>query len=254
MSICIPGPKIVIDGISLDAAPNSINNVRSGVDIVANSDAPGAGQFSDDPHTSTNVGGSGGVDSWPVPEQTESERKQADEITRRPTEKPEEFDDVKLPDGIKYSKKISKHLTLGDLSANALFANHLRANVGFSVEGIATNLSALATRLIDPIIDKFGPPGQGGKIINSGFRAASGRSLHNRGRAADLQWPGQGESFHMNVAKFVQDSGLKFDQLLVEKGNSWWVHVGYSLEGNSSLTGINPNARSNSTWRYNVKF
>lgn len=259
MSVCGDSPKITIDGITLDAPDLTLNNVRGGVDIDPSTNpvtmyAPGVGQFTDDPHTTTEVP-SDGLRAWPPPAQSAADREAAEAITRRPAIPADPIEDVRLPNGIKYGTQVSQFLTLGDLSARALFANHLKANAGFSVEGIATNLKALSTRLIDPIINQFGLPGTPGQyIINSGFRPKAGRSLHNRGRAADLQWPGQGEAFHMSVAKFVQDSGLAFDQLLVEKGNQWWVHVGYSLEGNTFLTGINTNALSRSTWRYNVRF
>lgn len=253
MAICIEGPKVTIDGISLDAAELSLNNMSAAFDTTANPDSPGAAMYADDPHTSVDVPGDNGPRSWPVPAQSSSEAAEADRITRKPAKPAEPIEGIKLPDGIKYSMKISKYLTLGDLSAKALYPHHLSSNVGFTVEGIATNLKALSTRVLDPIFDQYGVAGSSSYIVNSGFRPNSGGSRHNRGRAADLQWPGQSESFYFEVAKFVQDN-LEFDQVLLEKATGWWIHVAYSLEGNTSLTGINPNATSKGNWRYGVKF
>lgn len=271
MGFCVPGPTVTIDGIVLDAAPMSLNNHLPGVDVETYPLGPGGGTFTDDPDTGVGPGryvgtgiavpGGGNATTrkdWPPPTQNSEEQAKAIEISRRPAKPTDPIEAVKLPDGVKYATKISKYLTLADLSANSLFRYHLTSNAGLTIEQIATNLKALSTRLIDPIIDQFGMPGGSisgrAYIVNSGFRAKSGKSAHNRGMAADLMWPGQGKDFHFNVAKFVQANKLDFHHLFVEQGNSWWVHVAYNLQGNIHLTGINPVASDNSNFKYGVSF
>ncbi|NJO65679.1 MAG: hypothetical protein HC836_48675 [Richelia sp. RM2_1_2] len=161
---------------------------------------------------------------------------------------------VTLPNGVDYSLKLSKFLTLGDLTVNSWASYHLTPQVGYTVEQLATNLKGLAVNVLDPVISQFGPPGTGKFTINSGFRRYPGGkvSQHNRGQAADLQWAGRSAEFHLGVAQWIY-ANLSFDQLLLEKGNSYWVHVSFTNEKTLRRSiGSTANASSDSAWRWGV--
>jgi uncharacterized protein YcbK (DUF882 family) len=88
------------------------------------------------------------------------------------------------------------------------------------------NLRALCVNVLQPLRDKFGVV-----RITSGFRNASvnigiggsRNSDHCRGMAADLEVPGV--SNRMVIAWIRKH--LQFKQLILEYGDSGWVHVSY---------------------------
>jgi len=88
------------------------------------------------------------------------------------------------------------------------------------------NLRALCVNVLQPLRDKFGVV-----KITSGFRnvsvntgiGGSRNSDHCRGMAADLEVPGV--SNRMVIAWIRKH--LQFKQLILEYGDSGWVHVSY---------------------------
>lgn len=95
---------------------------------------------------------------------------------------------------------------------------------------------ALCTLILEPIRIHFGAPIK----LNSGYRcprlnAALGSkpsSQHTRGQAADIEIP-TGPS-NADLAKWIAQSGLPFDQLILEayhpgQPRSGWVHVSHAF-------------------------
>lgn len=101
------------------------------------------------------------------------------------------------------------------------------------------NLQYLSVHLLDKIREQFGPV-----KISSGFRCqalnkaigGSQKSQHCFGMAADLKFQ-QGVD-KIQVAKWIIDSGLSFDQLILEFYNKQntgkgWLHVSLVQNGNN---------------------
>lgn len=69
-------------------------------------------------------------------------------------------------------------------------------------------------------------------IISSGFRSGalnravggSATSSHGHGLAVDFVCPQHGHV--MRICEAIRDSGIQFDQLIYEQGNTEWVHLG----------------------------
>lgn len=94
------------------------------------------------------------------------------------------------------------------------------------------HLDRLVAEFLDPLRAAYGMP----ITVTSGFRcdalnrAVGGvpTSVHKVGWAADLQVGGSFNRFVEFVVEWVQKTGRKFDQILIEsdrKGNKW-LHVG----------------------------
>lgn len=111
--------------------------------------------------------------------------------------------------------------TIGDLSANALFSHQIVAQGGLSSHDIVCNLQFLAEKILQPLKDEYGD-----FRINSGFRKGGGTSQHNRGQGVDIQGEGWTNQMYTEVAEWVADN-LPFDQLILEHGNSIWLHISF---------------------------
>lgn len=100
-----------------------------------------------------------------------------------------------------------------------------------TTQTIESNLDRLITELLDPIREMWGKPLQ----VSSGFRCdklngkvrGSKTSRHKDGLAADLDAGTNADN--KALAKMIAASGLKFDQLIDEKGYAW-VHVGLTTK------------------------
>ena len=96
-----------------------------------------------------------------------------------------------------------------------------------TTQTIENNLDRLITELLDPIREMWGKP----ISVSSGYRCellnqkegGSETSRHKDGLAADLDAGTNADN--RELAKMIATSGLKFDQLIDEKGYAW-VHVG----------------------------
>jgi hypothetical protein len=117
--------------------------------------------------------------------------------------------------------------TLGQLSINARIKGHeIRAQHGLTTQQICCSLIALVNNVLAPIWLKYP-----GFIINSGFRQASRTgSDHEKGMAADLQWPSGVLKERCEWCSWPQSS-VPFWQLIYEKPPSslyGWMHVSYN--------------------------
>ena len=122
--------------------------------------------------------------------------------------------------------------TIGQLSSNALFPHRIRAQAGFTEQDIVCNMEALAKNILQPVRDKFGS-----FRINSGFRVGSGRSQHERGQAVDIQEPSWGYKKHLEVAEWIVEN-LSPDQVILEHGNSVWIHVSFNASSQTQRGSI----------------
>lgn len=119
-----------------------------------------------------------------------------------------------------------KYFTIEELvfSEDALRKYDIRNKTTQTIEN---NLDRLIVELLDPIREKWGKPLQ----VTSGYRCdklngkvgGSKTSRHKDGLAADLDAGTNADN--KALAKMIATSGLKFDQLIDEKGFAW-VHVG----------------------------
>lgn len=102
---------------------------------------------------------------------------------------------------------------------------------------VIENLKFLCENLIQPIRDKFGVV-----IVSSGYRSpavnrmagGSSTSQHVLGQAADLKFVGTDK---LKVARWLAQSGLVFDQLILEAYdpaniNKGWLHVSLTRGAN----------------------
>jgi hypothetical protein len=112
-------------------------------------------------------------------------------------------------------------ITIGLLSTQAVFSHNVVAQGGLSTQEIVCNMQGLAEKILQPLTDEFG-----GFDINSGFRKGSGTSQHNKGQAVDIQNPSWSLDKYTEVAEWIADN-LPCDQLILEHGNSIWIHVSF---------------------------
>ena len=101
---------------------------------------------------------------------------------------------------------------------------------------VKVRLSALITRLLDPVRELWGGP----ITVNSGFRcpvlnkAVGGvpSSQHVRGEAADITVGSPEEN--RRLFELIRTSGLDFDQLIDER-NYAWLHLSYSTRNRKQV-------------------
>jgi hypothetical protein len=129
----------------------------------------------------------------------------------------------------RYRMQISKNYQLADFTVRALYPHHIAPQGGLTQAAEICNLSNLARNVVDPLAAKYP-----GLRINCGFRKTqNGTSQHEKGEAVDLQWPSitNGNlSKYMEIAGWVK-SNLPFDQLILEHGNTIWLHVSLKKSG-----------------------
>ena len=76
-------------------------------------------------------------------------------------------------------------------------------------------------------------------MITSGFRNGSGKSQHDRGQAADIQFPNMTSEQIYDVSIWIREN-LPFDQLLLEYGGkNPWLHISFNRGGNRSTLASN---------------
>lgn len=121
---------------------------------------------------------------------------------------------------------LTKHFSLRELTRSATAESRGIDNAP-NTDQIA-NLQLMATILEDVRALLGGKP----IIISSGFRSAalnriiggSQTSDHSNGLAVDFVCPQYGHVMH--ICEAIRDSGINFDQLIYEQGNTEWVHLG----------------------------
>lgn len=98
---------------------------------------------------------------------------------------------------------------------------------------VVNHLDELVEKILDPLRAAYGQP----ITITSGYRCpalnkavgGSASSVHMIGYAADMQVGGSFPKFRDFVVEWVKKSGVKFDQLLLEKNTKTgaeWLHIG----------------------------
>lgn len=179
-----------------------------------------AGRYAplDEPHTASTT-----PDAYPEDkhkEVTESKEKPIEKVEKKetPSKLSADCPNMTTP---QYDYRLSANFTLANFSNRALFAHNITAQQGLSVSEIVCNLKHLAMNIAEPILSKYGK-----YQLNSGFRVGSGKSQHCKGMAMDIQWPGISYDEYLRRAKWIAEN-LNFDQIILERGNSYWIHVSY---------------------------
>ncbi len=125
---------------------------------------------------------------------------------------------------------LTKHFSLRELTHSATavsrgIRNEPDAQQLANLKALASTLEAVRVLLGNKPI-----------LISSGFRSdalnrvigGSSTSDHSNGLAADFVCPKYGHVMH--ICEAIRDSGIKFDQLIYEQGNTEWVHLGIGTQ------------------------
>lgn len=136
---------------------------------------------------------------------------------------------------------LSPHFTLGELC-------HSDRAVALGIDNAAppaqvTNLARLATTLLEPVREQFGPwsvsSAYRSPALNGATPGASTTSAHPDGRAADgVPLARHTPADLVRVVDWVRHSTLPFDQVIYEAipGRDYvsrWVHLGISATGHA---------------------
>lgn len=165
----------------------------------------------------------------PIDEPTKDENDSRPEDTATPAT---DCSVITMP--VDYSLQLSEHFKLEQMTVKAVFPHALKAQNGLSLPEIACNLKALAEHVLEAIWEKY-PDFR----INSAFRTRqNGKSQHEKGQGADIQWPGISYDEYWTRVNWIKDN-INYDQLLFEHGNMPWIHVSFNQDGNRSKTASN---------------
>lgn len=129
-----------------------------------------------------------------------------------------------------YSLNISNNFKIRDFTIKAVFAHKIKAQRGLSESDIVCNLKALSENCIEPIFAQYP-----GFKVNSGFRQAqNGKSEHEIGSAADLQWPGISRAKLKEICDWAATNLPSYNQLIYEvpAGSGGWLHVSFNRTQN----------------------
>jgi hypothetical protein len=129
--------------------------------------------------------------------------------------------------------QLSPSFTLGKLSKYAPASAHVVvAQQGLTTSQIVGNLQLLAINSLEIIKKKF-PDMQ----VTSGFRVGTGKSQHEKGQAADMQFASANgnKALYYQYAQWIRDN-VPFDQLILEYKNTGtklpWIHVSFNGPSN----------------------
>jgi len=128
--------------------------------------------------------------------------------------------------------ELSTNFTLGDLSSNtAISKRRVVAQAGLTTADIVCSLKGWAENVGETLSTKYG---REEIMITSGFRNGSGKSQHERGQAADIQFPNMTDTEIYDASIFIRDN-ISYDQLILEYGgNRPWIHISFNRGGNRS--------------------
>ena len=135
--------------------------------------------------------------------------------------------------------QLSKHFTLGQLSNRSVLPQvRVHPQRGLKVDDIVCNLKMLALNALDPIKDQY--PNM---VVTNAFRnpegASAGRSQHEIGQAADMQFTGATKAQYFAIAQWIRDN-ISYDQLLLEYKTTGtkgpWIHISFNVNGNRAPT------------------
>lgn len=220
---------IMIGGVTLPADQNSPENAAAVINDL------GISAIADSYETSVSDG------KYPPSVQTSLPPPIDDPIVEASDDRPEDVvtpitDCTAIAMPIDYAFKVSTNFSLGELSIKCVFPHAIKAQNGLSLAEVACNLKALAEHVLEPIWEKYP-----GFRVNSAFRTRqNGKSQHEKGQAADLQWQGISYDEYWARINWVKDN-INYDQLLFEHGKSPWIHVSFNVDGNrpkSSSTAV----------------
>lgn len=129
---------------------------------------------------------------------------------------------------------ISKYFNLAKLSSGAVVSKYVvKAQHGLTEADIACNLKNLAENSLDKIKEKYTS-----MIVTSAFRHGSGTSQHERGMAADMQFPGTSKAEYINIANWIR-ANVPHDQLILEYKSFGtgmpWIHISLTRKSNRSM-------------------
>lgn len=223
-----PDDIVMIGGVMLPADQNTQSNAQTLINTL------GASAIADEYETNS------GSDAYPPPPQTTPPSPITEDAEEENNTRPEDqptpaVDCTMITTPIDYKLQLTPRFKLEDLSIKALFPHAIKAQNGLSVSQIACNLKALAENVLEPIWVQY-PNFR----VNSAFRTKqNGRSQHELGEAADLQWPGASYDELWAIVNWIKDN-INYDQLLWEHGNAPWIHVSFKAAGNRSKS--SPNA------------
>jgi uncharacterized Zn-binding protein involved in type VI secretion len=133
--------------------------------------------------------------------------------------------------------QLSTNFVLSDLSSNtAISKNRVRAQNGLTVQEIVCNLQGWAENIGEALSTQYS---RSEILVTSGFRLGNGSSQHDRGQAADIQFPNFTWEQIYEVAVWLRDN-VPFDQLILEYGgNNPWIHSSFNRAGNRPSTQFN---------------
>jgi hypothetical protein len=125
--------------------------------------------------------------------------------------------------------QLSPHFTLEEMSVSEYGTRHGLPNVAPPV--VVESLRTLCNNVLEPLRTRLGK----GIVVLSGYRSpainrgvgGAATSQHMVGEAADTYVP---RLSNYTWAQFIIESGVPFDQLILEFGQ--WVHVSHDMQGN----------------------
>lgn len=124
--------------------------------------------------------------------------------------------------------RLSKNFTLEEMYHSDT-ANRFKIH-NYPTSDAIKNLGYLTQNFLQPLRDKLDkaiyiPSGYRSELLNRKVGGAK-NSQHKYGQAVDIQVVGMSP---MQLFLFIKDSGLEYDQLILEKTKSAeWVHVSYT--------------------------
>jgi uncharacterized Zn-binding protein involved in type VI secretion len=217
--------NVIVGNASIPANPYEFSHAADVV-AAAGRDAP-IDDTADDPASQAIIA------AYPADSQAPIEPPVTDDQTAAPAEPattPPSCGDITVVD---YNYPLGSNFILADLTIGTwvnnvtkgcYFRHKVRAQAGYTEPEIICNLKALAENVLDPLFDQY----PSNFRINSGFRTfTTGRSQHEKGMAADIQWAGLSNAAYLTRAQWVRDN-LPYDQLIMEHGNSIWLHISFN--------------------------
>lgn len=156
-------------------------------------------------------------------------------VSPNPTD-PSNYDaDGRFIGGINYRLQLSPNFQLKDVSSAAVVTKNriVHNQHGNTEQQIIDNLSVLANNVLEPIKAQY--PNM---FVTSAWRRGNGRSQHERGNAADMQFSGAAKSDYIDFANWIREN-VPHDQLILEFKNTGtglpWIHISCKESGNRNM-------------------
>ena len=157
-------------------------------------------------------------------------------VSPNPTDPANYDENGNMIGGVNYRLQLSRHFTLGQLSANSVVAKtriQTGGNRGFTQQEIIDNLSNIANNALDLIKDQY--PSM---IVTNAYRGRQTGSQHNVGHAADMQFPGIPNREYYDIAVWIREN-IPHDQLILEFKTTGtrlpWIHLSLTNDNNRAM-------------------